>query len=83
MAGRAVRPTTPNRRPWSCLCEHVEGILAIVLQSLTVRPVLDSDGQETGLFDVPVGGRRFRALELLMAQKPMNFADYAQPAMHP
>jgi hypothetical protein len=30
MAGRAVRPTTPNRRPWSCLCEHVEGILAIV-----------------------------------------------------
>ena len=43
-----------------------------LLQSLTVRPVLDSDGQETGLFEVPVGGRRFRALELLVAQKRMN-----------
>jgi hypothetical protein len=45
-----------------------------LLQSLTVRPVLDSDGQETGLFEVPVGGRRFRALELLVAQKRMSFA---------
>jgi hypothetical protein len=43
-----------------------------LLQSLTVRPVLDADGQETGLFEVPVGGRRFRALELLVAQKRMN-----------
>ena len=29
-----------------------------LLQCLTVRPVLISDGQETGLFDVPVGGTR-------------------------
>ena len=43
-----------------------------LLQSLTVRPVLDETGQETGLFEVPVGGRRFRALELLVAQKRMN-----------
>ncbi len=43
-----------------------------LLQSLAVRPVLDADGQETGLFEVPVGGRRFRALELLVAQKRMN-----------
>ena len=43
-----------------------------LLQSLTVRPVLDADGQETGMFEVPVGGRRFRALELLVAQKRIS-----------
>jgi ParB family chromosome partitioning protein len=43
-----------------------------LLQSLTVRPVLDEAGQETGMFEVPVGGRRFRALELLVTQKRMN-----------
>jgi ParB family chromosome partitioning protein len=36
-----------------------------LLQSLTVRPVLDESGAETGLFEVPSGGRRYRALELL------------------
>ena len=40
-----------------------------LLQSLTVRPVLDTDGAETGMFEVPAGGRRFRALELLVKQK--------------
>ena len=40
-----------------------------LIQSLHVRPVLDADGQETGLFEVPAGGRRFRALELLVKQK--------------
>ena len=40
-----------------------------LLQSLTVRPVLDESGQETGVFEVPAGGRRFRALELLAQQK--------------
>ena len=40
-----------------------------LLQSLNVRPVLDADGQETGQFEVPAGGRRFRALELLVKQK--------------
>src|SRR5580704_12759973 len=43
-----------------------------LLQSLSVRPVLDGDGQETGMFEVPAGGRRFRALELLVKQKRMN-----------
>lgn len=40
-----------------------------LLQSLNVRPILDADGQETGQFEVPAGGRRFRALELLVKQK--------------
>ena len=40
-----------------------------LLQSLTVRPVLDVDGNETGFFEIPAGGRRFRALELLVKQK--------------
>jgi ParB family chromosome partitioning protein len=43
--------------------------LRTLLQSLTVRPITDADGAETGLFEVPVGGRRFRALELLVKQK--------------
>jgi hypothetical protein len=43
-----------------------------LLQSLNVRPVLDADGQETGMFEVPAGGCRFRALELLVKQKRMN-----------
>ena len=29
-----------------------------LLQSLNVRPVLDAEGQETGMFEVPAGGRR-------------------------
>ncbi len=40
-----------------------------LLQSLTVRPVLDEDGAETGMFEIPAGGRRYRALELLVKQK--------------
>ena len=40
-----------------------------LLQSLTIRPVLDDDGAETGMFEVPAGGRRYRALELLVKQK--------------
>ena len=40
-----------------------------LLQSLTVRPVLDDDGAETGMFEIPAGGRRYRALELLVKQK--------------
>ena len=33
------------------------------------RPVLDADGQETGTYEIPAGGRRYRALELLVRQK--------------
>jgi ParB family chromosome partitioning protein len=40
-----------------------------LLQSLSVRPVLDAEGRETGMFEIPAGGRRFRALELLVKQK--------------
>jgi ParB family chromosome partitioning protein len=43
-----------------------------LLQSLSVRPILDAEGQETGMFEVPAGGRRFRALEHLIKQKRMN-----------
>lgn len=42
-----------------------------LLQSLNVRAVLDDDGNETGKFEVPAGGRRFRALELLVTSKRM------------
>jgi ParB family chromosome partitioning protein len=40
-----------------------------LLQSLNVRPVLDAEGAETGMFEIPAGGRRYRALERLMNQK--------------
>ena len=40
-----------------------------LLQSLSVRPVLDADGAETGMYEVPAGGRRYRALELLVRKK--------------
>jgi hypothetical protein len=43
-----------------------------LLQSLSVRPVLDAQGKETGMFEVPAGGRRFQALELLVRQKRMT-----------
>jgi ParB family chromosome partitioning protein len=42
-----------------------------LLQSLNVRAVLDTEGKETGMFEVPAGGRRFRALELLVKIKRM------------
>ena len=40
-----------------------------LLQSITVRPVLDDKGTETGMFEIPAGGRRYRALEFLVRQK--------------
>ena len=42
-----------------------------LLQSLNVRAILDDDGRETGMFEVPAGGRRFRTLELLVKTKRM------------
>ena len=36
------------------------------LQSLTVRPVVDDDGAETGMFEIPAAGRRYRAVQLLV-----------------
>lgn len=40
-----------------------------LLQSLNVRPERDAAGQETGRYEVPAGGRRYRALELLVKRK--------------
>lgn len=40
-----------------------------LLQNLNVRPVVDGEGQETGMYEVPAGGRRFRALEILVKAK--------------
>jgi len=42
-----------------------------LLQSLNVRPVLDTDGVETGMFEIPAGGRRFQALSLLVKHKQL------------
>ncbi len=43
-----------------------------LLQSLNVRPVLDVGGAETGRFEIPAGGRRYRALERLVKQKRLS-----------
>lgn len=43
-----------------------------LLQSLNVRAIVDSEGNETDMFEVPAGGRRYRALELLVKQKRMS-----------
>ncbi|MCF3947224.1 ParB/RepB/Spo0J family partition protein [Acidiphilium iwatense] len=43
-----------------------------LIQSLSVLPVIDAEGNETGMFEVPAGGRRFRALELLVKQKRLT-----------
>lgn len=40
-----------------------------LLQGLNVRPMRDAEGQETGFYEVPAGGRRYRALERLMKAK--------------
>lgn len=43
-----------------------------LLQSLHVRPVRGADGAETGMYEIPAGGRRYRALQLLVKQKRMS-----------
>jgi ParB family chromosome partitioning protein len=40
-----------------------------LLQGLSVRAVVDANGVETGMFEIPAGGRRYRALEVLVKQK--------------
>ncbi|MER9895529.1 ParB/RepB/Spo0J family partition protein [Mesorhizobium sp. M0119] len=40
-----------------------------LIQSLNVRPMLDGEGEETGTFEVPAGGRRYLALGILIKQK--------------
>ena len=56
-----------------CIEQLAESIAQrTLLQSLSVRTVVDADGNETGMFEVPAGGRRYRALELLVKQKRMS-----------
>lgn len=40
-----------------------------LLHGLNVRPHRDAAGAETDLFEVPAGGRRYRALEILVKRK--------------
>jgi ParB family chromosome partitioning protein len=42
-----------------------------LLQGLSVRPVVDESGAETGIFEIPAGGRRYRALEWLVKIAPV------------
>jgi ParB family chromosome partitioning protein len=43
-----------------------------LLQSLNVRPVLDAAGAQTDMFEIPAGGRRYRALERLVKQRRLS-----------
>ena len=43
-----------------------------LLTSLNVRAEVDADGNETGIYRIPAGGRRYRALELLVKQKKLS-----------
>ena len=43
-----------------------------LLQGLSVRAVANAEGVETGMYEIPAGGRRFRALQLLVRQKRMT-----------
>ena len=51
-----------------------------LIQSLSVPAVVDARGNETGMFEVPAGGRRYRALELLVRQK--RLAKVAAGSVH-
>jgi ParB family chromosome partitioning protein len=43
-----------------------------LMTSLNVRAELDGNGNETGIYRIPAGGRRYRALELLVSQKKLS-----------
>ena len=51
-----------------------------LLLSLHVRPVLDINEEETGTFEVLAGGRRYRALSLLVKHKRLA-ADHPIPCV--
>ncbi|MFA5957761.1 ParB/RepB/Spo0J family partition protein [Hyphomicrobium sp.] len=51
-----------------------------LLQSLSVRPILDDNGAETGNYDVTAGERRWTALQLLVKQKRLA-ADANTPCI--
>lgn len=43
-----------------------------LLTSLNVRAELDAEGKETGIYRIPAGGRRYRALKLLVDRKQLS-----------
>src|SRR5262249_49764756 len=43
-----------------------------LLQRLNVRRVRDAGGVEIGTFEIPAGGRRYRALERLVKEKRLS-----------
>src|SRR5260370_33954502 len=45
-----------------------------LLQSLSVRAVVDAEGNETGMFEVPAGGRGYSGFVLLVEEKRMTEA---------
>jgi ParB family transcriptional regulator, chromosome partitioning protein len=69
-----LSPSNVRRIPTGVSIEELaeDIVRRTLLQSLSVRPVLDGEGKETGIFEVQAGGRRYRALELLVKQKRMS-----------
>ncbi|MCA0343355.1 MAG: ParB/RepB/Spo0J family partition protein, partial [Proteobacteria bacterium] len=43
-----------------------------LLTSINVRAELDAEGRETGIYRIPAGGRRYRALKLLVDRKQLT-----------
>ncbi len=43
-----------------------------LLTSINVRAELDAEGRETGIYRIPAGGRRYRALKLLIDRKQLT-----------
>lgn len=43
-----------------------------LLTSINVRAELDAEGKETGIYRIPAGGRRYRALKLLVDRKQLT-----------
>ena len=52
-----------------------------LLMGLSVRAVADDAGVETGMYEIPAGGRRYRALALLQAVAAVQ--DGASPLCRP
>ena len=46
-----------------------------LLQGLSVRPVVDETGAETGIFEIPAGGRRYRALDPMLTEGSVRALD--------
>ncbi len=53
-----------------------------LLQGLSVRAVVDEAGIATGMFEIPAGGRRYRALETAREAETAG-ENRAGPVRHP